>query len=218
MRTFFLMVAAGVLGLAGVSNADPILAYSSSPSQAPNQSYGGNFGMDFTPTQNVSVTELGLYSGNFGAGAGGSGFSGDDFATLFDSNGVVLAQLEFGGATGNGSLVSGTSNYVKPLSTPVPLTAGQTYTIAAFYTNGTDQLANAGGGAAAPSETGSPYISYTGSGRFGGGTASSYPGTTDGGPANRYNGPTFGFTVPEPGTLGLIGLSMVGFLARRRNR
>ncbi len=212
MRHLILAGLGSLLAFASVSRAD-VLAYSSLPNQAPNQSYGSSFGMDFVPTTNVSVTELGLYSGLLGGGTG-TGFAGDDFATLFDSSGNVLAQLEFGNGTGNGTLVAGTSDYVKSLSTPVTLTVGNTYTIAAYYTGGVDQLANAS--QPPPAETGAPVISYVGSGRYAqNGTPNTYPTTIDGGPANRYNGPTFAFT-PEPASIGLIGLGGLGLLARRR--
>jgi len=212
------------LGMGSGVQGASILAYSSLPAQAPNQSYGGSFGMDFTPSapagKVIEVTQLGLYSGLLGGGTG-TGFAGDDFATLFNSSGTVLAQLEFGNGTGNGTLVPGTSDYVKTLSTPVFLAAGTTYTIAAFYTSGTDHLANVGTGYTAPGETGSPFISYVGAGRYGGAGASSYPGTVDSGPANRYNGPTFAFqVVPEPSSFVLSGLGAVAMLLaiRRRGR
>ncbi len=195
-----------------------IVAYSSSATQTSNQSYGNNFGMDFSPNVPVAVTELGLYSSAVGNGTG-TGFAGDDFVTLFSSGGAVLAQLEFGNGTGNGTLVAGTSDYLKLLGTPVVLTVGSTYSIVAHYGNGTDQLANVGGGATAPAETGSPYISYLGGGRFAtGGDKDTYPTTIDGGPANRYNGPTFAFVTPEPSSLVVWGLVLAGGLVVARRR
>jgi hypothetical protein len=226
MKTFLAAVLSFVLfGAVSAAQAASFLAYSAPAMQAPDQVYNLNVGMDFVPGGPIEVTQLGLYSGLFGGGTG-TGFSGDDFVTLFNSSDAVLAQLEFGNGTGNGTLVAGTSDYVKPLTTPVFLTEGNTYTIAAFESAGPtpDGLANTANGATPPAETGLPYISYVGSGRYngtGGSTANDFPNIVDVGPANHYDDATFVFVpVPEPSSLvALGGLAAMGlFAVRRRHR
>ena len=209
LATAFIAAAASTPALADV------IAYTTPSGTSANQSYALGFGMDFQPKQAVTVTQLGLFSpSGFTAPA-----TAPDYVTLFNNAGTVLAQLTFSAAS-QGSLFAGSADYFKALSAPVLLTAGSTYTIAAFYTNGTDRLANAGAGATPPAETGSAYLTYTGGGRYGGATANSYPTTLDTGPANRYSAATFAFvpaSIPEPLSLGLLGtgLCLVGLMRRR---
>ncbi len=172
--------------------------------------------MDFRPNQAITVTQLGLFSpSDFAASA-----AAPDYVTLFNAAGTVLAQLTFSVAS-QGTLLAGSADYFKTLATPLTLTAGSTYSIISFYTNGVDGLSNAGSGATAPAETGVPYISYVGLGRNGGGTPTAYPTNPDSGPANRYSAATFAFvlptSVPEPASLALLGAGLgVAALTRRR--
>ena len=102
-----LVLTASALLTASTAVQAATLAYTSPVGTAPSQNFPNSFGMDFDVNRPIAVTALGLYD------AGGDGFAGDNFATLFNrDNGAVVAQLEFGGTTGDGTLLAGTLDRV----------------------------------------------------------------------------------------------------------
>jgi hypothetical protein len=106
------------------------------------------------------------------------------------------------------------------------------YSVVAY--NDQNWNSNGGSNSYTTENSGDGAITFGGSGRFapqpGCGYAGSPPGCpavsdstfpiyVDGGPSDRYMAGTFIFTaVPEPSTLGLIGLGLVGVWALRRRR
>jgi hypothetical protein len=83
-----------------------------------------------------------------------------------------------------------------------------------------DPNGNIGNGSSPPSvmNTDDGLITFVGGGRYDSGATLGLPGTTDGGPVNRYSAGTFEFTAaPEPGTLVLFGVAgAAGLLLRKR--
>ena len=172
------------------SSADNI-AYDNAAGVAGLQMYGGSLGLDFTANSPLYVTQLGAFTnGNPALLNGDDGTSGIT-AQIYTSAGVPYGPSVNVNAGNPGAQVNG--NAYLPLSSPVFVPAGFTGSI--VVSNDPNYNTN---GAANTNSTldSSGVLSYTGGGRFG--SAGSYPGNPDGGPANRYDAGTFQF---QPNTI-----------------
>jgi hypothetical protein len=163
---------------------------------------GATLGWEFTVNSPITVTQLGV----FDAGQDG----------LADSHPVGIFDL------GANLLVSGTVTTADPLTNqfryinvaPTPLNAGQTYRIGGFYPTGadTDRIQAHGFSTA-------PEIQFTDGYGVNTGVLA-FPSTKDSGVNPGSFGPNFQFVaaVPEPGTLALTGLEMLGLVVWLRRR
>ena len=163
------------------------------------QDFGGALGMDFYVNEAVQVTDLGCFD------SGGNGLATTITVRLWrrsengtpgnfadDTGQAVLAQETFTSAS-PGTLLEG-SRY-KPLSAPLTLAPGA-YTIAASGYSAAELNGNSMGATPTGWFTQSGgKLSFVGPGRYSF-TASSFPETIDGGPANRYAAGTFKFAGP----------------------
>jgi hypothetical protein len=162
-----------------------------------NQSYGGSLGMDFSVERPLTVTALGAFD------SGGNGFAQpirvqlwtrdergtpDNFAD--DTGMAVLSEFTLNAA--NPGQADGGSRFIN-LAAPLTLPVG-TYTIVASGYGAAEPNGNSGISPGPWSmNTGNGAITFDGGSRFG--TAGLFPGTVDGGPANRYAAGTFKFTA-----------------------
>ena len=173
-----------VVGSGG--SAAPVIAYQVPVGTVGNQSYGGSLGHDFEVLSPVVVTRLGVFD------SGANGLNATLVAQLWASQPTprLLASLSFSSAA-PGELAAGTSSRFKPLASPLVLDPG-TYTSVAFGYSDVERNGNAGSSAPAwTTSTGGGLIRFFGTSRYG--SANQYPATADGGPADRYAGPTFEF-------------------------
>ncbi len=189
------------------ASPNPIyIAYDANP-VAGAQNYGGSLGLDFDVGGSaVSVTHMGVFDNLQ------DGINGTLTAYIYDRGTAlpVVGPFTFSGAGDplyNGSRIRDIAD--------VSLPAGFQGSVVVEGYNAAEMLFNSGGAAGESVMNGSGLINFVGSSRFG--TAGSYPGTPDGGPANRYLAGTFGFqAVPEPGSAVLAVLSSAFLLRRRR--
>lgn len=178
------------------------------------QTWNGQLGHDFDVNQPIRITQLGV----FDSGANGLARTLTAFVWSRNSTGSPLAQLAFTPAEA-GTLVD--SSRFKPLAVPLDLPVGQYCVSVSGYGAG-EPNGNEGPGAGGPSsayktlDTGGGLISFVGTGRYDA-NPSAYPASLDGGPANRYSGPTFMF-IPEPASLSLLAAAGLLLLLRRRRR
>ncbi|MBK7525371.1 MAG: HYR domain-containing protein [Saprospiraceae bacterium] len=174
------------------------LGYSSARTTG-NQSWTGQLAMTFATSNEIRVTELGVFDDN-----AVEGISGSISVGIIDAAGTttLVGPISISGTTGT---LNGRYRMVQ-LASPVILPAG-TYHIKAVGFGVADPNGNAGLGGAASTLSASPVISYGGNSYNG--TAlwdNSLPGTADGGPTGRYHAGTFNFEVVTP----LITTSVLG--------
>lgn len=127
---FFLLLSAGIAGQATAAN----ILYTAEG--APDGVTSSTIGVEFTPTENISVTHLGVFSG------------GSDGPDLQTSHAVGLWNVT-NPSTPLVTITVDNSAFLQhgfrfASITPVVLTAGQTYVLAAYYTlSGDKQFFNA---------------------------------------------------------------------------
>jgi hypothetical protein len=187
--------------------------------EAGNQAYTGNLGMDFNVLAPITVTHIGAYDHN----EDGIPIEFPITVGIFNRTGTLVAGTQ-------ASISSGTSSEIAPFGgnnlffdiADVSLSIGEYSVVAIGYGGNSPEMnGNAGSGSGSPPsiDSGGGLIEFVGGARFGG-TSFGYPGTLDGGPANRYDAGTFIYEaadtapVPAPMTVGLLG---IGLLLLRRN-
>jgi hypothetical protein len=175
--------------------ADKVVAYVVTAGTAGNQEFGGVLGMDFDVANPIVVTQIGVFDDN------SDGLQLPITAKLWDrsdpASPVVLETVEFTPEE-PGTLVGGSR--FKPLPAPRRLEIGFRGTIGAEGYGAGERLRNTLGVIANRNWTvndGNGSIQFVGGGRYGT-VNGEYPGTVDGGPADRYCAGTFEFETTPP--------------------
>ena len=206
---------AALLFLSPVIGHAEVWAYQDIDPKAPLQYWTGNLGMDFDVVGNsITVDALGAYK----AGTGSTGaFNKDIQVGIFNLSGVLQGAVTFTANT-TYNYVVGTNDLYQQV-TPFTLGPGS-YSIVAVGFSNLDPNGNYGNGTRPLStlDTGGGAIQFVGGSRYDSNTVLQLPGTLDGGPANRYDAGTFGFTAaPEPSTFAMLGIGAALLaLARRK--
>lgn len=192
--------------------------------QSGNQAYTGSLGLDFNVLSDpIEILSLGVFDAN------GDGIQSASVSVAIyerTSQNLVSPVLSFSGLMG--TLIGGSR--FQSLLVPLTLGPGQ-YSVVAWGYGPNELNGNAGcvsnnGGTCvganpfigSTTDTGAGLVSFVGSARYSPLTGS-YPTIIDAGPANRYLAGTFAYqAVPEPATMGLMGVSfaVLGLIARRR--
>ncbi len=151
-----------------------------------NQAYSGALGMDFTVTEEVRVTDLGVFDD------GSDGLALTINAQLWSRSGntgvAILASETF--TPGDPGTLDGGSRF-KPLSEVVVLVPGD-YTMVAYGYGAAERNGNQGSNDDWNIDGAGGILQFVGGSRYG--AAGGFPGTVDGGSANRYAAGTFKFS------------------------
>jgi len=207
------------LAVSSVAVASTFTAYEVNANTPGNQAWAGPLGMAFDVNSPILVTALGAFD------SAGDGWAGDSaiVVTLFSrTTQTAVASLVFDDA--NPGALDGGSRFLS-LSQPLFLEAGfQGMIVAKGYGAATFAEYNGNTHGATPTawhtDSGGGALSFVGSSYYGS-AGDTYPGITDGGPANRYAAGTFQFApVPEPLTMAsaFLAISSLGMYLRKRTK
>jgi hypothetical protein len=178
-----------------------------------NETFSGTIGTNFTCTQTEIVTQLGVWDGpNSASGTIGDGLLESHQVGLWSSGGALLASVT---VTAGGGTLIGDFRYVT-LSSPITLAAGQSFDLGAYVdTNPSgDSFWNPVNGAGSfGSFVGNPSQVNNADG-----TGFGFPGNSAGNPTLGLFGPSLIATVPEPGSLTILGVAGLAMLGRRRHQ
>jgi hypothetical protein len=202
-------LAACALFVAALVNARAQTVAYTYPTGIGNQAYGGALGMDFDVNAPIQITALGAFD------SGNNGFLNNIDVILYnrDTQASVAAVQFSPSMWGYGLGASCFQN----LAAAITLQAGFHGTIVAqgygiLEQNGNS---NSSGSYATSLNTGNGAISFVGTSRYG--AFGAFPTNPDGSVA-RYGAGNFRYTaVPEPASLGVILVGLLGILRRNRS-